>query len=263
LRVKAEDVAASLPVIEAHWEAYFEQTAREAKAGAQVVLWPEIAGTAFESDVAAFTARAQEAARQNRIYLGVPIWIWNLETMRPVENKLLVIDPSGAIVIEHVKYGGHIVEGGRLGDGKLQTVATPFGVLAGYICWDLDYPAVISQIGRSDTGLLLVPSNDWREIDPLHSQMAVFRAVENGTSLVRQTDAGLSIAVDPYGRVLAQVDFFGSTDRTMVAQVPVKHVSTLYGSVGPWIEWACLIGFLVVVAYALVLSRRARRAARR
>ena len=83
------------------------------------------------------------------------------------------------------------------GDGKLHSVATPFGVLSGVICYDLDYPAVIQQTGMNGTGLLLVPSKDWFEIDPIHSQMAVFRAIENGMSLVRQTDAGLSIAVDP------------------------------------------------------------------
>ena len=56
-------------------------------------------------------------------------------------------------------------------------------------------------------------------------------------SIVRQVDEGLSIAVDPYGRTLAQTDFFGATDRTMVTQVPVGHVATLYTSFGRWFEW--------------------------
>lgn len=160
-------------------------------------------------------------------------------------------------MIDHVKYGGAAIEGNRLvGDGKLQTVATPFGVFSGAICYDLDYPAVVQQSGQNGTGLMLVPSKDWFEIDPVHSHMAVFRAIENGMSLVRQTDEGLSIAVDPYGRVLAQTDFFGSTDQTMIAQVPVKHVSTLYTVVGRWFEWLCLVGFLIIVAWALIARRK-------
>ena len=158
--------------------------------------------------------------------------------------------------MEHIKYGGNIVEGTLLGDGKLQAVNTPFGVLAGVICWDMDYPAVIQQTGQNGTGLILVPSSDWFEIDPLHSQMAVFRAIENGMSLVRQTDQGLSIAVDAYGRVLAQTDFFGSTDRTMVAQVPTQHVATIYTAFGRWFEWLCLFGFLIIVARALIAGRQ-------
>ena len=250
----AQDPAAvARPLFESHWDAYFAATAREARAGAQVVVWPEITGMAFESEDAPFIARAQEVARQNGVYLTVPLFIFDPGALRPIENKLLLIDPTGAIVMEHIKYGGNIVEGVLRGDGKLQAVDTPFGVLAGVICWDMDYPAVIQQTGQNGTGLLLVPSSDWFEIDPLHAQMAVFRAIENGMSVVRQTDLGLSIAVDAYGRVLAQTDYFGSTDRTMVAQVPVRHVATAYTMFGRWLDWVFLMGFLAVIAY--VVSR--------
>jgi len=261
LSVAQDPAAAARPLFQAHWDLYFTATAREAQAGAQVIVWPEVAGLVFESEEAPFIARAQEVARQNGVHLAVPLWIWDPDALRPIENKLLVIDPTGAIVIEHIKYGGNIVEGTLLGDGKLQAVTTPFGVLSGVICWDADYPTIIQQVGQNGTGLLLVPSSDWREIDPLHGHMAVFRAIENGTSLVRQTDNGLSIAVDAYGRVLAQTDFFGSTDRTMVAQVPVKHVATLYTAFGRWFEWVCLIGFLFVIAYVVARALIARRRA--
>ena len=256
---RAQDpVAAARPLFQSHWDMYFAATAREAQAGAQVIVWPEVAGMVFESEEAPFIARAQEVARQNGVYLAVPLWLWDPGALRPIENKLLLIDPSGAIVMEHIKYGGNIVEGTLLGDGKLQAVDTPFGVLAGVICWDADYPTIIQQVGQNGTGLLLVPSSDWREIDPLHAHMAVFRAIENGTSLVRQTDNGLSIAVDPYGRVLAQTDFFSSTDRTMVAQVPTRHVATLYTAFGRWLEWLCPLGLLYVIARALTARREVK-----
>ena len=85
--------------------------------------------------------------------------------------------------------------------------------------------------------------------------MAVFRAIENGMSLVRQTDLGLSIAVDPYGRVLAQTDFFGATGRTVVEQVPVRHVTTVYTLFGRWLEWLAPVGFLFLIARALIARR--------
>jgi apolipoprotein N-acyltransferase len=243
--------------VQSHRDAYFSETVREAQAGASVIVWPEVSGIGPASEEAALIARAQDVARQNGIYLAIPLFTFYSDTERDpgqqVENKLLLFDPAGSVVIEHVKYGGHILETYRIqGDGQLQTVDTPFGVLSGVICYDLDYPTVIQQTGRKGTGLLLVPSKDWFEIDPVHSHMAVFRAIENGMSLVRQTDTGLSIAVDAYGRVLAQTDFFGATDRTMVAQVPVMHVPTLYTAFGRWFEWLCPAGFLFVVAWALI-----------
>jgi apolipoprotein N-acyltransferase len=256
---QAPDPAAVQRVLQSHWDAYLDETVREAEAGARVVVWPEVAGVARPSSEASFVAQAQQVARENGIYLATPLWTQPPDTGQLIENKLLLIDPSGAIVIDHVKYGGHVFEGYRIqGDGKLQAVATPFGVLSGVICYDADYPAVVQQTGRNGTGLLLVPSKDWFEIDPIHSHMAVFRAIENGMSLVRQTDAGLSIAVDPYGRVLAQTDFFGATDRTMVAQVPVRHVPTLYTAFGRWLGWLCLAGFLCIVAWGLIARRSAR-----
>ena len=254
---QTSDTAEMREVIRGHWDAYFDATAREATAGAQLVTWPEISGVMFESDEASFTAQAQEVARQQAIYLAIPYWIWDEETMVPVKNKLLVFDPAGSTVLEHAKYGGAIVESTELGDGVLRTATTPFGVLSGVICWDADYPAVIQQAGRNDTGLLLVPSSDWAEIDPLHTQMAVFRAIENGHSLVRQAEGNVSTAVDPYGRVLAQTDFFDAADRTMVAQVPTAHVDTIYAAFGRWLGWLCLVGFGLLVGWALIRRRAA------
>ena len=248
--------------VPSHRDAYFSETVREAEAGARVIVWPEISGVGLGTDEASLITRAQDVARQYGIYLAIPFFTFYADTGHEggqlAENKLLLFDPTGAIVIEHVKYGGRVFEGYRIqGDGTLQTVETPFGVLSGAICYDLDYPTNIQQSGQNGTGLLLVPSKDWFEIDPVHSHMASFRAIENGMSLVRQTDTGLSIAFDPYGRVLAQTDFFGATDRTMVAQVPVKHVATVYTAFGRWSGWLCLAGFLFVAARAFIARRLA------
>ncbi len=260
---EAPDHAAGLQAIEAHREAYFRATVREAEAGAQVVVWPEVAGAGYESTEAAFIARAGEVAAEQGIYLAVPLFTFGDDGFRPdgsklIKNKLLVFDPNGAIAIEHVKYGGRISEGYReQGDGILRTVTTPFGVLGGLICYDMDYPAIVEQAGLNGTGLMLDPSSDWQDIDPIHTYMAVFPAIENGMSVVRQTDGGLSMAVDAYGRVLAQTDFFDSTDRTMVAQVPTEDVATLYTAFGRWFGWLCLAGFALLVVRAVMARRPA------
>ncbi|UCH60997.1 MAG: hypothetical protein JSV61_05815 [Anaerolineales bacterium] len=248
-------------LLETHWEAYFNETIREAQAGARVVLWPETAGVTRASDEASRIARAQEVARQNGIYLAIAFWTEpdDPDSGQLLENKLLVFDPTGEIVIEHVKYGGRIFEGNRIqGDGVLQAVNTPFGVLSGVICYDADYPAVVQQAGRNGTGLMLDPSSDWLEIDPVHTHMAVFRAIENGMSLVRQTEGGLSIAVDPYGRTLAQTDFFGGSDRTLVAQVPTKHVTTIYTLFGRWLEWLAPLGLFLLIIKASLTHRQTK-----
>jgi apolipoprotein N-acyltransferase len=258
VRAAGSDQAAIREVVDTHTQSYLDETTREAQAGARVILWDEAAGIEVASKEVALIARAQKVAHQNGIYLVVPLGIVpdNPDSGQPYQNKLILIDPTGAVVFEHIKYGGKIMEGNRIqGNGKLQTANTPFGVLSGVICWDMDYPTVVQQAGRNGTGLMLTPSRDWLEIDPVHSQMIVFRAIENGMSLVRLTDKGLSIAADPYGRVLAQVSFFSATDRKMIAQVPTRHVQTLYTAFGRWIEWLCPVGFLFIIAWALIARR--------
>ena len=249
--------AAAKSAVQSRWEAYFAETEREARAGAQLVLWNEIAGLTSNSGRASLTTRAQEVARQNGIYLAVPLAVfYPADAGKPFENTLLLIDPTGAIVLEHVKYGGALMAPNMLvGDGKLKTVNTPFGTLSGVICWDADYAAVIREAGQKDVGLMLDPSSDSIEIDPVHTHMVVFRAIENGMSFVRQTEWGLSIAIDPYGRVLAQTDFFGSTDPTLVAQVPVKHVTTIYSLLGGYLEWLAPLGLLLLFFRGLTVRR--------
>ncbi|WP_244224593.1 hypothetical protein [Corallococcus sicarius] len=75
------------------------------------------------------------------------------------------------------------------------------GVLGGAICFDGDFPAVFASASGRGIELLLLPSSDWKGISPLHTRQAVFRAVEQGFSMVRQVNQGLSVAVDGYGRV--------------------------------------------------------------
>ena len=236
---------------------YFQDTMREAQAGAKIVLWSEGAGMGDEADEAELIARGQEVARQEEIYLAIPLYTVYQDLQRPSENKLLIVDPAGEIVLEHYKYGGNAIEGSLLGDGVLRTVETPYGTLSGVICWDADFPVIVRQAGRNGTDILLVPGRDWPEIDPLHTHMAVFRAVENGVSLVRQANQGLSLAADPYGRVLAVQDYFAASERVMVAQVPTHGVSTIYPVIGDLLGWLAVAGFAAVVVWAVVRGRRA------
>jgi apolipoprotein N-acyltransferase len=80
--------------------------------------------------------------------------------------------------------------------------------------------------------LAVVPSSDWRGIDPLHTQMASVRAIENGFSLLRPTRSGLTAAYDAYGRARAWQSSFDDEEQIVLAAVPRHGISTLYGRIG-------------------------------
>ncbi len=241
-------------------EPYLEATVREAKGGAQLVLWPEMAVWAPAEDEAEFFRRAGEIARQEGIYLAIPMVTVYNDGNLPV-NKIVILDPAGDIVLEHHKYGNAAEEGFLPGDGVYRTVDTPFGTLSGIICNDTNHQEVVAQAGRNGTDILLSPSLEWRGIDPIHAHMAAYRAVENGISIVRQADNGLSVVVDPYGRVLAAVDHFTSSERVMVAQVPTYNVTTLYSYTPDLFAWLAVIGFVAITILAVIQGRRQKRAA--
>lgn len=69
---------------------------------------------------------------------------------------------------------------------------------------------------------------DWEGIDPFHTNMVSFRAIENGFSIVRCTADGLSAAYDYEGRCLSSSDAFRSRDYAMTSEVPIKGNQTLY-----------------------------------
>jgi apolipoprotein N-acyltransferase len=103
---------------------------------------------------------------------------------------------------------------------------------------------------------MLVPSHDWREIDPLHTQMAPFRAIENGFSLVRQTGNGLAMTVDDEGNVLSASDYFTSDPQVMVAYVPTQGVHTIYATIGDLFAWLSIAGLVGLIGFALARRRK-------
>jgi len=254
------DVAAFRAETGAIHEQYLAATEREARAGARLVNWPEGAGIGLAADVEALVQQGQNLAQAEGIYLAMPTFKLFPDEQRPAENRLYVADPKGNIVVDHVKYGGNYLEGTLLGDGNLQTVATPLGLLTGVICWDADFVGTMRQAGQRGVDLMIVGANDWRGINAVHAQMAVFRAIENGMALFRQASNGTSIAVDPYGRVLTSLDYFITSEQVIVAQMPINAgVTTIYSRIGDSLGWATVIGFVIMLVWGIINRRKAYR----
>jgi apolipoprotein N-acyltransferase len=232
---------------------YLAETEKAAGEGASIVVWPEMAGLGLESDVAALVAAGRTLAQVEGIYLAMPTMTLYPDSERPAENVLKMAGPDGEIVLEHVKYGGNMIEGSLKGSGQLQVVETPFGKLSAVICWDTNYPAIIRQAGEQGVDILLSPSLEWSGIDPMHGEMSAFRAVENGMSVVRQADKGLSLVTGPYGRTLATA---GAGDSHMRAAVPTSGVSTPYVQVGDAAGVAALVGTVIVLIWGVATGRR-------
>ncbi|NJD58281.1 MAG: hypothetical protein FIA98_02650, partial [Anaerolineae bacterium] len=87
------------------YERYLQGTIREAQAGAQIVVWPEIAIEGFREDLDAVLVQAQDIARQEGIYLAVGLNVISPNSGSEGENRLAIIDPRGEVVVNQLKYG--------------------------------------------------------------------------------------------------------------------------------------------------------------
>lgn len=235
----------------------FARTRRAARAGAKVVAWSEAAAVVFKDDEQALLDQAAQVAREEGIYLELGT-VFILPTDAPRnENRSILIDPTGEVRWDYHKATVVPGDGNALGSGKLPVVDTPYGRLSVAICFDADFPWLVRQAGRAGVDVLLVPSSDWGPVGPMHADMAVVRAIENGVSILRPTRQGISIATDPHGRTLASTDYFVGDEQTMLAAVPTEGVTTVYPVLGDAVGWASMAG-LVVAAGALVVRRRRR-----
>lgn len=227
---------------------YLERTRRQARAGANVVLWDEGAVCVTRENESRFVGDGCELARQENIFLLMGLAVLGVVDDRGnAVNKAVWIDPSGEVAFEHQKY--FLIPGGSFvaGDGQLKIDDTPYGRISAAICMDLDQPVFIRQAGSANVDILLVPSLNWKEIDPIHTRMASFRAVENGFSLVRATGEGLSAAFDYHGRILSTADFFTTDGESMVSYVPTQGVGTVYSVIGDLFAWLCAMGVAVLI----------------
>lgn len=131
---------------------------------------------------------------------------------------------------------------------RVGTVAdTDFARLSNVICYDADFSASMRRAGRDRVDIMVVPSHDWPGFDRVHAEKAVFRSVENGYSMVRQSADGLATTYDYQGRTLARTNAFTTDQQTMVAYVPTEGVRTPYSLVGDLFAWLCIAATLAFV----------------
>ncbi|HEX8896766.1 MAG TPA: nitrilase-related carbon-nitrogen hydrolase, partial [Terriglobales bacterium] len=243
----------------------FTRSDREAAAGAKIVFWSETAVYVLAQDEPQLLAQGRELAARYQIYLGMAVGTWTPGAPRPLQNKLVLIDPSGHVAWQFLKARptpGPEAAAAVKSDGKLPWLDTPNGRIAGAICYDMDFASLMMQAGANRADILISPAADWRAIDPRHTQMASFRAIEEGFNLARQTNMGLSAVYDYQGHQLAHMDQYQASDLTMVAQIPTRGVPTLYSVLGNWLAWLSVSTLLVLVLLArvspLVIERRSR-----
>lgn len=251
--------------VESTMKAYID---RGTSSGAQVVVWPETVFPGYLRDdpILASAVVAEARSQKQTLLVGTPE---RYPLGGPEGNALTVVSPTGIIGNSYLKR--HLVPWGeyvpfrklfpilsalhltlldrKFGDPVQPLFQSPEGPLGSVICYESSYPELTREEVARGAGLLAIVTDDtWygRTAAPYqHANFAVLRAVENDRYVVRAAATGISVIVDPDGRVIAQAPLF--TPSTVVADVEARHNLTFYARHGDWFVWMC-IGLIVVLA---------------
>jgi apolipoprotein N-acyltransferase len=78
--------------------------------------------------------------------------------------------------------------------------------------------------------ILIVPGDEpSRENAVVHTELSMFRGIENGASVLRTTLEGLTLGMDWQGRELSRLNYYLTPEnRTVLTELPMKGVRTVY-----------------------------------
>jgi len=235
-----------------------EDTRTAARAGARVAVWTEAAALVMPGEEEDFVARVRRLGAEERVHVVAAYIVPKRAEPLLFENKYVWVRPDGAVDHTYFKHEPAPGEPAVVGTGPLPLVDAEVGRMSGALCYDYDFPALSREHGALGVDLVALPSSDWRGIDPIHTEMAALRAVEQGVSIVRSTRFGLSAGIDPTGRMRARVSSFDTNEKVALVSMPRHGVDTIYRHVGDVPVYASVALLLGLVARGLLSSRFGR-----
>jgi predicted amidohydrolase len=203
--------------------------------GAEYVLTPEMTNimeTGRERFFASIVPEEQDAAlmtlRELARTLGIFVHVGSLAVKVSTDkaaNRSFLIDRHGEVIARYDKIhmfdvdlasGESYRESRNYRAGELAVLADlPWGRLGLTICYDLRFPALYRALAEAGASFLSIPSAFTKQTGEAHWHVLLrARAIENGCFVLAAAQGGAhengretfghSLAIDPWGRVLAE-----------------------------------------------------------
>jgi len=271
-------VQSNIPILDSDaWNLeYLQQTLGELRAlsvrpqnakpeSPSLIIWPESPAPFFVTDLH-LRGTLGELARSTDSYIitgSMGIEHAGDRTQPPdIFNSAALVAPSGEWIARYdkihlVPFGEFIPfesliafakpltrEIGTFGRGRSRMPLDAGTMKIGtFICYESVFPDEIRQFARNGAEVFVNISNDgWygdSAAPPQHLNMARMRSVENDRWLLRATNTGITVVVDPYGRIVAQAPRNQRT--SLQAAYTLVQTTTFYTRHGDWFPFICAI----------------------
>jgi apolipoprotein N-acyltransferase len=253
-------------------QTFVDMSKESAKEDVDLIVWPETAAPCYLAYESIYMNKIQATSDSLNIPLlvgtndysvtqqGRPQYYNSVFLFQPKNgypqtyNKIHLVPFSEKIPYDE-KF--HISDKVQLGQSdfssgeSLTIFNSSKGKFATLICFESVYPALVRSFVREGAEFLVNITNDaWfgKTHGPFqHARIAVFRAIENRISIARCANTGVSMFVDPLGRVSGATKIFVRT--TLVGKIPLKFKKTFYTQHGDWFAQVCsLVSFFLILA---------------
>jgi len=238
-----------------------------------LIAWPESPAPFFQDD-ARFQKAVAEVARAN----GAPLVVGNIGMDFSQEsnswqefNSALVVSASGEPVgrydkIHLVPFGEYVPfsrflffarkltgKVSRFDRGDQRKVFRLNGHRYGvFICYEAVFADEVRQFSRLGAEVLVNISDDGWYGDTSapwqHLNMARMRAIENRRWILRDTNNGVTAAIDPYGRVRQSIPRHQAD--ALPAEYGFRDDVTFYTAHGDVFAWLCVFAGLGITSWA-------------
>jgi apolipoprotein N-acyltransferase len=133
---------------------------------------------------------------------------------------------------------------------EIRPMQSPFGAIGALICYESTFPWLTRQLVVNGASILVVSTNDVHlsasAISLQHADLSIFRAIESRRCVIRASNLGPAMIIDPLGRAI-EADF-----PFMSAQVFGKIEA--HSDLSPYHRWGdILVGVCVLMVLAIVV----------
>jgi apolipoprotein N-acyltransferase len=281
--------------VEQNFVIYERLTRRCAAQKPQLIVWPETATPTWLLHDLEKLTRLRNFVKELDVSLltGTPDYKFISERKYKTYNAAVLISPSRAEISKYAKM--HLVPFGErvpwedefpwlqkwlarfeMGEGNFspgeaielfELSREPSSLangtatlrLALLICFESFFPEQARDYIRRGADVLVVITNDgW--FGPTmpygHARMSIFRAIENRISVVRSANTGISMTIDPYGRVGSESSL--NEEAVLIDAVPLRREASVFAKYGPVFSQSVVGVSVLSVLFAILESIRTR-----
>ncbi len=242
-----------------------------------LLVWAENPAPYFFSRDPVFRGAMENMARQTHAIVITNTVVPLDPQGNTITNSAITLSPEGREIARYdkihlVPFGEYVPwwalpglvqkitsEVGNFVRGSSYSVAdSPGGGIGVFICYEAIIPQLARNLVERGAGVLVNISNDAWYGDSAaayqHLEMARLRAIENHRYLLRATNDGLTVVIDPSGRIVEQIPRYQR--RVMVAHFNFEPERTFYSAHGDVFAWFCaLVAAVMLIAASMPGNR--------